>query len=283
MKHFSLSLIFLLSLCDLFAQSETLFTREDKVIFDKYAVYIAPYRTQSMEKSLEKTAEFFVGTPYVAHTLEMTSDEAFVINLRELDCVTFVENVIALAETATSQELSFDKFLSELRKLRYRDGNIGDYISRLHYTSDWVYENEKRGAVKNISERLGGVKETKKIDFMSTHRNAYKQLKNDDEMWRKIIQREDSLNNRGGFYYLPNHTIALKSKEIPHMAMIAFVTSIKGLDTSHVGFSFRKDGKLTFIHASSAAKKVMIDKKTVYDYCMAQKTCTGIMVVTIKP
>jgi hypothetical protein len=264
-----------------FAQQGTLYTKDDKAIFDKYASYIEPFCDRPMEKVMEKTAEFFLGTPYVAHTLEMTPGETFVINLREMDCVTFMENVIALSLTAKSGELSFEKFMDELRKMRYRNGNIDDYASRLHYTTDWFYENEKRGLVKNISSCLGGVKETKKISFMSAHRDAYRQLKNDDAMWWKIKTLEDSINKRGGFYYLPKNEIAKAVPQIPHMSIIAFTTSIEGLDTSHVAFAYRQGEKLTFIHASSTESKVVIDEKTLADYCDSQESCTGIMVVKV--
>ena len=264
-----------------FAQDATLYTKEDKAIFDKYASYIEPFRDQPMDVVMEKTAEFFLETPYVAHTLEMTARETFVINLREMDCVTFVENVLALSLTAKSDELSFDKFMDELRKMRYRNGNIDDYASRLHYTSDWIYENEKRGLVKNISQCLGGVKETKRINFMSVHRDAYRQLKTDDAMWWKIKAMEDAINKRGGFYYLPKQEIAKAAPMIPHMSLIAFTTSIEGLDASHVAFAYRLGDKLTFIHASSLAGKVVIDEETLEDYCASQESCTGIMVVKI--
>lgn len=264
-----------------FAQQGTLYTKDDKAIFDKYASYIEPFCDRPMENVMEKTAEFFLGTPYVAHTLEMTQGETFVINLREMDCVTFMENVIALSLTAKSGELSFEKFMDELRKMRYRNGNIDDYVSRLHYTSDWIYENEKRGMVKNISSCLGGVKETKKISFMSAHRDAYRQLKNDDAMWWKIKTLEDTINKRGGFYYLPKNEIAKAVPQIPHISIIAFTTSIEGLDTSHVAFAYRQGEKLTFIHASSTEGKVVIDEKTLADYCDSQESCTGIMVVKV--
>ena len=264
-----------------FAQHGTLYTKEDKAIFDKYTSYIEPFRDQPMDKVMEKTAEFFLGTPYVAHTLEMTPGETFVINLREMDCITFMENVIALSLTAKSGELSFDKFMDELRKMRYRNGNIDDYASRLHYTTDWFYENEKRGLVKNISQCLGGVKETKKINFMSAHRDAYRQLKTDDAMWWKIKTMEDTINKRGGFYYLPKQEIAKAAPMIPHMSVIAFTTSIAGLDVSHVVFAYRKEDKLTFIHASSTEEKVVIDDKTLEDYCDSQESCTGIIVIKI--
>ena len=66
------------------------------------------------------------------------------------------------------------------------------------------------------------------------------------------------------------------------MAMIAFTTSIKGLDTTHTGFAYKKDGKLTFIHASSAKNNVVIDEKTLSDYCKKQKSCTGITVMLVR-
>lgn len=264
-----------------FAQQGTLYTKDDKAIFDKYASYIEPFCDQPMEKVMEKTAEFFLGTPYVAHTLEMTPGETFVINLREMDCVTFMENVIALSLTAKSGELSFDKFMDELRKMRYRNGNIDDYASRLHYTTDWFYENEKRGLVKNIIACLGGVKETRKINFMSAHRDAYRQLETDDAMWWKIKTMEDTINKRGGFYYLPKKEIAKVVPQIPHMSIIAFTTSTEGLDVSHVVFAYRQGDKLTFIHASSTEGKVVIDEKTLADYCNSQESCTGIMVVKV--
>lgn len=281
MKPIVLTLAFFSLATLLIAGDGTLYTKEDKAIFDKYALYIEPFRDQPMEKVMEKTAEFFLGTPYVAHTLKMTPGETFVINLREMDCVTFMENVVALSLTAKSGELSFDKFMDELRKMRYRNGNIEDYASRLHYTTDWFYENEKRGLVKNISACLGGVKETKKINFMSAHRDAYQPLQSDDAMWWKIKTLEDAINQRGGFYYLPKNEIAKSVPQIPHMSIIAFTTSTEGLDVSHVVFAYRKGDKLTFIHASSTEGKVVIDEKTLVDYCNSQESCTGIMVVKV--
>ena len=266
----------------LYAQQKIDYTAEDKVIFDNYVTSISPYREKSIGKVLEKTAEFFLNTPYVAHTLERTSTELLIVNLRELDCTTFVENVIALSRTAKSDDFSFCRFTDELRNIRYRNGKINDYDSRLHYASDWIFENEKHGVLKNISKELGGMKDARKINFMSTHTDAYIQLKSDADMRVKITTMEEKLNNRQGFYYLPKQKITLTASSIPHMALIAFTTSVKGLDASHMAFAYKKDGKLTFIHASSVAKKVIINKKALSDYCASQKSCTGIMVVPIE-
>lgn len=260
---------------------ETSIADKDEVLFDAYVEHIALFKEASLESILEKTAEFFLGTPYVASTLDQNDKEELVANLHGVDCVTFVENVMALSFAARSNNLTMDCFKEKLREIRYRTGEITDYASRIHYTSDWIFENQKNGLLENISEQLSGVKETKQIDFMSTHQSAYKQLANDEAMLAKIVEIENTINNRGGFYYLPQRVIAERINEIPHMAVVAFVTSIDGLDTTHVGFAYKKDGELTFIHASSAKKEVVIDIKTLSDYCLSQKSCKGVIVAKV--
>ncbi len=70
---------------------------------------------------------------------------------------------------------------------------------------------------------------------------------------------------------------------IPHMSVVGFTTGIQGLDTTHMGFAFKfkKEGELTFIHASSVKNEVVTDEKTLSDYCAGQKSCTGILVAEI--
>lgn len=265
-----------------FAAQDVNYTSENKAIFDKYISYITPYKTSPPNQILEKTATFFLGTPYVAHTLDLGETEALVVNLRELDCFTYIENVIALTQTVLSEKSDFEAFCNNLQRIRYRNGIITDYSSRLHYTSDWAFENEKRGLLLNSSGKLGGKRETKPIDFMSTHRSAYAQLKTDDAMLQKIIEVEDRINQRGGFYSLPKLEIAKKADEIPHLSVIAFATSIRGLDVTHVGFVWKEAGRTSFIHASSREKKVIVDSESLSEYCLSQKSCTGIMVLPLQ-
>lgn len=260
---------------------EPVYTPGDREIFDRYIDYIGPWRSAHTDSLLEKTALFFLDRPYVSHTLEMSGEEKLVVNLREFDCTTFVESVIALTRTVRSGKACFDTFLNELQRIRYRDASVEGYPSRLHYTSDWLYDNEKKGLLKNSSARLGGILEKKVIHFMTTHRDAYRQLKNDDALLQQIHVVEASINIRGGFYYLPRAAIADRASMIPHMSMIAFTTSIKGLDVTHMGFTFRNGSRLTFIHASSSQKKVVVDQKTLHDYCAGQSSCTGIIVAEI--
>ena len=67
-------------------------------------------------------ARKFLGIPYVASTLENNTDEQLVINLRQLDCTTFVENVLTLTLCTKNGQTTFDDFCNQLRKIRYRNG-----------------------------------------------------------------------------------------------------------------------------------------------------------------
>lgn len=266
---------------DISIPPEAVYTAEDRQIFDRYIAYIGPWRSAPTDSLLEKTALFFLNFPYVSHTLEMPGEENLVVNLREFDCTTFVESVIALVRTTRSESPGFGTFLNELQCIRYRDGNLQGYASRLHYTSDWLYDNEKKGFLKNSSAGSGGIREEKTIDFMTTHRDAYRQLKNDDVLLQEIQVIENDINGRNGFYYLPKESIAGRASMIPHMSMVAFTTSIKGLDVTHMGFAFQEEDRLTFIHASSTRKEVVIDQKTLSDYCAGQSSCTGIIIAEV--
>lgn len=282
MKSIRMTFLLFLFAGQLSAQPKAFFTPEDRLIFDQYLSYIGPYQHHPTDTILEKTATFFLGRPYVPNTLEITAGETLVVNLRAFDCTTFVETVIALTRTARLEKPSFDAFLAELQQIRYRNGVINGYASRLHYTSDWIFENEQKGRVRNLSVVLGGIEEEKTIHFMSTHRDAYKHLKTDDAVLQEMVTVEKEINGRGGFAYLPKARITSIASRIPHMAMIGFTTDIDGLDISHVGFAFQKEDKLTFMHASSAREKVVIDEKILSDYCADQKSCTGILVAEIK-
>ena len=260
---------------------ETYLSDNDESLFNSYSVHITPFKSEPMETILQKTAEFFLEIPYGGGTLDLNDNESLVVNLRELDCVTYVENVLALSLAVRNNNLSQSSFVDNLRQIRYRKKKILDFASRIHYTSDWIVENENNNFIENISKKLSGIKETKKLDFMSTHRSAYKQIAKNDSLFNKIVAMEHSVNDRGGFYYIPKQLIASNGNKIPHMSIIAFVTAIPGLDTSHVGFAFHDKGKLTFIHASSAKQKVVIDDKTLSEYCLSQKKCKGVIVAKV--
>ena len=164
-------------------------TDEDRAIFDRYCTQMEPKKSLPLDELMIHTALFFRGTPYVASTLEK-EPEGLVVNLRELDCTTFAETVLALSRTLREEKTTFENFCENLQQLRYRDGTIHDYTDRLHYMTDWFYENERKGIVKDMGREIGGASLPLDLSFISTHPDSYKQLKNHPEREKQMAYNE---------------------------------------------------------------------------------------------
>lgn len=219
----------------------------------------------------------FIKTPYVAKTLEIGNTETLVVNLQGLDCTTFVENVLVFTLLLRQQEKSFDAYLKNLEIIRYKDGALDGYASRLHYFSEWIANNAEKGLLKDITGEIGGAAITKDINFMSTHRDLYPFLA-DDSNFSKIKASENYLNNQA-ICVLAQDDIAANEHLIQTGDIIALATSINGLDVTHTGIATReKDGRIHLLHASTGSMEVEVSKKPLADYLKGIKSNTGIMV-----
>ena len=270
--------LFLLLAMVLNTRAAVVYTKQDSLIYEKYISQLKAEATLPIGELIVKTALFFRDTPYVASTLDNNQEEQLVVNLHQFDCTTFVENCIALSRTLKTGDYSFSNFCNQLRSIRYRDGKIEDYTSRLHYVTDWIYNNSKRGILEDKTLALGGIKDTKTINFMSTHTDAYKALRNDSKLRQKIANIEQQINNRAEYYVLKKKDINIVSSKINNGDIIAFATSIEGLDYTHIAIAYHDQGTLTFIHASSRAMKVIVEPQPLYDYCLKSSKCTGISI-----
>lgn len=276
MKQLATLIFLLILIFSSFAQVKDQDQIKDKEIFDKYVQYMGDVSDLKMGEIVTKSALFFLGTPYVGFTLEK-EPEQLVINLRELDCTTFVETVLALSRTLRNGEPTFEQFTKNLQFIRYREGIINDYSDRLHYTTDWLYENQKKGIVKNITGDAGGVSHKVNLYVMSTNHEKYKQLKGKPELTEKIRRIESEASKRENFRIIANE-IEKNRDSFQNGDMVCFVTNNSGIDISHVAFIYFQGDKLTFIHASSAEKKVVIEKETLMNYSLRSKNGNGIMV-----
>lgn len=253
----------------------------DKDIFDKYIKEFANKGMLPTSQLITETALFFLETPYVAHTLEK-EPEALTVNLGQLDCTTFVETVLALSRTIKSGNHTFERFMEYLQSIRYRDGVIEDYSSRIHYTSEWISVNEKKGILENTTSANGGVPVKFDLNIISSNPDRYKQLKNNPLLTAKIKQSEA----RASGYphsYIRKQDIEKNRSGFQNGDIIGFVTSVKGVDVSHMAFIyFQKtkespEGRLTFIHASSGEMKVVVEKLTLEQYANKSKSNKGII------
>ncbi len=225
----------------------------------------------------------FLGIPYVAHTLELGDKEHLIVNLHGLDCTTFVETVVALSMCDQQNKRTFDDFCKNLTTIRFREGKMTDYTSRLHYFTWWAEDNERLGIVKDISiddAPFLGV-QTVHINYMSQHPTLYKQLKNHPEFVPTIRNYEQATEGKQ-FHYIEKKDLSWKAGTPLSMVkdgdIVAMLTDSDGLDTRHIGIAFWQNGQLHLLHASSLYKKVLMSKETFYDYEMKQPKHTGIRV-----
>lgn len=131
------------------------------------------------------------GVPYVAKTLEKNSQEQLVVNLRQLDCTTYVETVLALSRSMAKGQQSFAGFCQNLRQIRYRNGVVS-YPTRQHYFTYWIQENTRERIVADIQSPnppFSGV-QTVKADYMTTHLGSYPMLKGRPQWIKQIAEME---------------------------------------------------------------------------------------------
>lgn len=219
----------------------------------------------------------FLGVPYKAKTLEREGPEALVVDLAGLDCTTFVESSLALARAIKGGHPSPAGFERELQSLRYRQGRVEGYPSRLHYFSDWLADAGQRGLVHDLTESLGGVPDDKRIDFMSRHPQAYPQLAFAPYLQAiTAIERTISARPR---HYLPRTALSDAESRLQPGDVIALTSAVAGLDVSHVGLAVRGPAnRIHLMHAPTVGKVVEVSTKPLVDLVGGSASTTGIMV-----
>jgi len=200
---------------------------------------------------VQNVALRFVGAPYEAGLLDRSPVETLVASFETFDCVLLVETAVAAARSIREQDYTYSGYLDNLRSLRYRSGVEDGYCSRLHYFSEWILDNERRGTVRNITAELGGDQLEKRLDFMSTHRGSYPRFAEDDSLYAGIVEMEASLANLK-LFYVPQGHIREVYDRLEAGDIIATATSVKGLDVSHSGLVYRDENSVGFLHASTS-------------------------------
>lgn len=255
-------------------------------IFDDYEIVLLKRKLKEFESLdyagdisvlIKSVGESFIGTPYEAGTLDINLTENLIIKLSGLDCVTFVENSLSLSRLVKRRKLTVEDFKEELKFIRYRNGKLDGYLSRLHYFTDWIYDNEQKGVVKDITKEIGGKILNKNINFMSTHTDSYKVLKKNPDLVDELKIIEEEISQREN-YYVPITKVEDKYDLLNDGDIIATVTSIDGLDVTHTGFVYKSAGETKFLHASLKNKEVIITSGELSSYLQSIKKCTGIII-----
>lgn len=234
-------------------------------------------------------AKKFLGRPYVGATLEKNKDERLVVNLQELDCTTFVENVTVLALTSGRGSTSFYDFCEALERIRYTDGIRSGYASRNHYFTEWIQSNQSQGLVWDVFREGPVVKGSVlsslniKLDYMSRHTDRYPKLQRSPEMRKLVLEKEQAASGQK-VWFLPKGKMTQAGKDLQCLKdgdIVAFVTKRSGLDIAHVGLLCKTKGEWHFIHASSLRKKVVLEPLSLTAYLQKQQMLTGICVIRV--
>jgi hypothetical protein len=243
---------------------------------------VGELRQRAMEQDLfpgnliVEIGRFFLGAPYKAGVLDASCKEKLIVNLSSFDCTTFVETVLALTRCAVHGKITPDEFRKTLKFIRYRQGTITGYSSRLHYFSNWLRDNEKKQILKDVSRQFDAEVQRKKINYMTTHCTSYPALKNEDE-FQKMLLVEKNIS-RKVFHIISKDKVPRQKAQIKNGDIIAFTTDQEGLDVAHVGFAYWQDKNLHLLHASSKEGGVVISAKTLMAYLKQNKKFSGIIV-----
>ncbi|TMU54932.1 N-acetylmuramoyl-L-alanine amidase-like domain-containing protein [Flagellimonas algicola] len=257
-------------------QAQIVCSPNDSVAFSIKMDQLEQMDNVVLENPIMAVGNSFLGMPYVEKTLEIGETESLVINLRGFDCTTYVENVLAFSLLLQKDEQQFENFAKNLETIRYRNGELNGYPSRLHYFTEWIRNNEQKGLVMDITNDLGGKEHKKAINFMGTHRELYPFLA-DDQNYQDMLQVEKELAHES-LCILAQDEIENNKDNIHSGDIIALATSIKGLDVTHTGFAIEQNGRIHLLHASSSGS-VRITQEPLVDYLKKIKSNIGIIVV----
>ena len=183
----------------------------------------------TLRERLNFFSQRLLGRPYLIHPLigSPSQPEQFVTRMDGFDCVTYLETVLALAQ---SREV--ESYLQRLRTLRYAGGEIS-YAKRLHYTTDWHRVNVQRGFLQDLTANEGSVERTKTLSLLAGF----------------APQTQT-------FRYYPKTKLNAVTRWLQDGDLIYFVSARAGLDTYHVGMLFQVNHQWVMRHAARSQGQV---------------------------
>jgi len=225
-----------------------------------------------------------LGTPYKSYTLEIDDHiEAPSVDLNGFDCWTFFETSLAFARMLNEPRDGWtpQTLLHFIELDRYRNGHCtGQYLSRLHYLEDWLYDNDRRGLVRDMTRSLGGIRVPHEANEMSDGWHEYRYLRNDPSLLVPLREMEDRVASRD-LYEIPKSRVPGIESRLQDGDIIGITSEENGyISTAHVGMAYRDGmGVLHFMHASSPNNfgRVVIDDR-LSNYLYRYRSDAGIIV-----
>ena len=229
--------------------------------------------------------EALLGTRYKHFTLEIDNRiEAPSVNFQGMDCWTFFETSVGFARMLNEPESNWtpENLLHYIEMDRYRGGECtGEYLSRLHYLEDWLYDNDHRGLVVDLTRKLGGVSVPHSAREMTQGWRHYRYLAANRSLLGPLGRMEAQVSSRP-LYEIPKSRVPKIESKLQSGDIIGIISRDRGglYSTAHVGLALRtSDGVLHFMHASSPSNygKVVVDAQ-LSSYLSRYRTDSGILV-----
>ena len=236
----------------------------------------------------ERTAavgQALVGTRYKHFTLEIDNRvESASVNFQGMDCWTFFEIALGFARMLNEPESNWtpERLLHYVEMDRYRGGECtGEYLSRLHYLEDWLYDNDRRGLVEDMTRQLGGQSVPHSAREMSAGWRHYRYLAANRSLLGPLARMEANISSRP-LYEIPKSKVAGIEPKLRSGDVIGIISRDRSgvYSTAHVGLALRKsDGVLHFMHASSPSNygRVIVDDE-LSKYLYRYRSDSGILV-----
>jgi hypothetical protein len=236
----------------------------------------------------ERTAavgQALTGTRYKHFTLEIDNRiESPSVNFQGMDCWTFFEIALSFARMLNEPESNWtpERLLHYIEMDRYRGGECtGDYLSRLHYLEDWLYDNDRRGLVEDMTRNLGGRSVPHSAREMSAGWRHYRYLAANRSLLGPLARMEANVSSRS-LYEIPKSKVAGIESKLRSGDIIGIISRDRGglYSTAHVGLALRtSDGVLHFMHASSPSNygRVLVDSE-LSKYLYRYRSDSGILV-----
>ena len=214
-----------------------------KSLLQMKTLWLDAQGVSGLNKRLDYFSKILIGTPYKLGPMGEghldTVEDKPLVYLDSVDCVTYLEHVVALAMAKSEKSL-----YRQLQRLRYKGGKVS-FLNRKHYLlDDWVGEG-KYAKVIPMEGEVSVERTMPKKEFFENHKV-------------KFAGKEKPIQVR----YVPLDKAIEVAKKTHKGAMkvlgIGIVGSSDKIDLTHTGFVIYYPGQKPVLrHASSQKKQVV--------------------------
>ena len=238
----------------------------------------------SIGRAATRIGELAAGSPYVPFTLEAylkeggnPAAEPLILSLTRFDCVTLVEACLAVARAAAAPgQPTWERFGAEVERMRYRGGTRRGYTSRLHYFTEWIRDGESTGT--GPRSRRGTGRRDRRASA-PVHDRTPLELRGPRQ--RRRVPGDRRAGTKPGYCRPSPGTCRPHSEVLDRIEsgdVLAFATSIPGLDVTHAAFAYRDTKNVVrVLHAPLSGGVVEVTRTTLPQYVAAIRRATGIL------